>query len=97
MRGTGTIYVSFEEISGTVARSASNAPRALIHVMQVDIWSRAAISPELYPVLRALWAAGITVDSWGPLIYEDDTGWYHMPITCRYNERIRIEGVEPNA
>lgn len=86
--GDGPIYVSWTEIRGTVARSASNQPVVLQHVVQVDIWSRKAVCPELYPVLRVLWRNGIHVDSWGPLMYEEDTFWFHMPITCRINERF---------
>lgn len=88
VEGKGPIYVSFTEVSGRPTMYASNKPRTVEHMMQVDIWSRMPISPEVMVVVKALWAGGIMVVDWGPQMYEDDTGWHHMPITCRYNERL---------
>lgn len=85
VRGKGPTYVSYQLVSGKPV-SASNAAQRWIATMQVDIWSRRAVAPELYPVLKALADGGITVTRWGPQMYEDDTGWHHMPITCEYAE-----------
>ena len=85
VRGTGQIYLSFFQVSSRLVR-ASNGARRVISTMQVDIWSRQAVSPEVYVVAKALQHAGLTVSSWGPQIYEEDTRWHHMPITCQAAE-----------
>ena len=85
--GTQPVYLSFEQIYARPVR-ASNGMRRAVSTMQVDIWSRQSVSPELYPVMRALEAAGVRVQGWGPQIYEQDTRWHHLPITCQVGEII---------
>lgn len=83
--GNGSAYVSWQLISAT-PWTASNGIRRIITTLQVDIWGRMPISPEIYPVLKALTRSGITVQRWGPALYETDTRWHHLPITCQYGE-----------
>lgn len=85
VKGTEPVYLSFELVT-TRPVSASNDLKKIISTIQVDIWSRQAISPEVYPVVRALIHGGVVVQSWGPQIYEDDTRWHHLPVTCQVAE-----------
>lgn len=88
--GDAPVYVSWQMVVALPA-TASNGIRRIITTFQVDIWGRLPIGPELYPVLRALIGAGIGVQRWGPAIYEQDTRWHHLPITCNFSEVCDIE------
>ncbi len=83
--GDEPTYVSWQMVVA-VPKRASNGTLRAITTFQVDIWSRLPIGPELYPVLKALTHAGIVVQRWGPALYEQDTRWHHMPITCQFGE-----------
>lgn len=85
VEGDEPVYVSWQMVVA-VPKSSSNGIRRLITTFQVDIWSRLPVSPELYPVLKALTRAGIAVQRWGPGLYETDTRWHHLPITCQFSE-----------
>ena len=88
--GDGPVYVGWQLVSAT-PKAASNGMRRAVTTFQVDVWGRLPIGPELYPVLKALTRAGIVVQRWGPAIYERDTGWHHLPVTCQYSENIEDE------
>lgn len=86
VKGDAPVYLTFWEIMGHPTAHASNRAQRITHTVQVDIFARQAVAPELDVVRKALTAAGIRVGSWGPADYESDTGWHHMPITCYYAE-----------
>ncbi|MBR6571551.1 MAG: hypothetical protein IKK75_13970 [Clostridia bacterium] len=87
IKGNAPVYLSFYQVLGQPDTYASNAARRTRYTMQVDIWARQPIVPELQVVTNALKAQGIIVGSWGPADYEQDTRWHHLPITCYYAER----------
>lgn len=91
VKGDAPVYLAIFEVVGNFSSYASNEPQRITHTMQVDIYGRKAIGPELPIVREALKAAGIRVGSWGPADYERDTGWHHLPITCYYAERYEQE------
>jgi len=84
VKGDAPVYLSFFEVLGHPDAYASGEAQRVTHTMQVDIWGRQAIGPELPAVVKALRAAGVRVGSWGPADYETDTRWHHLPITCYY-------------
>lgn len=86
--GKEPVYLTFFEILGRPDAYASNQPRRIEHTYQVDIFSRMPAGPEIEIVFAALKRAGIRVTSWGPVDYETDTKWHHLPITCKYAEVI---------
>lgn len=88
--GDGAIYLTFFEVIGHPTGFASNQARRIEHIMQVDIFARKQPGPELVTVLLSLKHEGIQAVSWGPMDYEPDTKWHHLPITCKYTE-ISIE------
>lgn len=85
------VCLAFWEVLGQPAAHASNNATRILHTMQVDIYARNPIGPELDTVCKALKRAGIRVGNWGPAEYEMQTRWHHMPITCYYAEPIEQE------
>lgn len=91
VQGSGPVYLCYSLLLSRPEDHSSNGARTLMHMLQVDIFTRQTSGPELGDVLRALRAHGIRCGSWGPDDYEQDTGWHHMPITCYLKERIEEE------
>jgi len=91
VKGDKPVYLAFFEVLAQPTSYASNRPQHIRHTMQVDIYARQQVGPELDVVVKALRAAGIHVDSWGPEDYETDTRWHHLPITCFYTESTETE------
>ena len=85
------VCLAFWEVLGQPTAHASDRAQRIAHTMQVDIYARHPIGPELVEVRKALRAAGIRVGSWGPADYEQQTHWHHMPITCYYAEHKEQE------
>lgn len=83
--GTGDTYCSFFLVSGRVY-TASNAVRRWRTMIQVDLWSRLGAGPDVKRLLNALAGAGFAIRDYGPETYEDDTRWYHMPVTVEIGE-----------
>lgn len=81
------VCLTYFLVASVLTAHASGKARRIRHTVQVDIYARAAVGPEIDVVVGALRAAGIGVTEWGPADYERDTRWHHMPITCTYNEK----------
>lgn len=81
-------YVSWFEVLAETALDASNRPRRMEHMLQVDIYSRGATDTLLDNVLQLLRGGGFKVASYGPEDYEEDTRYRHVPITVRINTAI---------
>ena len=86
--GAAEQYVSWFEVSATPTVHASNAAQRIVHVVQVDIYSKPHYHMLLAEVLLALKGAGLTVSEWGPEDYEEDTGYHHMPISVGWAQTI---------
>lgn len=84
-------YVSWFEVLAQVSLDASDKPRRIEHMLQVDIYSRGATEALTDTVLQLLKAGGFRMASYGPEDYEDDTRYRHMPITVRYYTAINCE------
>ena len=78
-------YVSWFEVLAQPALSASNAPRRTEHMVQVDVYSKQPPAELVRLVVELLRGAQVRVSSYGPLDFESDTGYHHMPITCWWN------------
>lgn len=87
--GTARKYLTWYEVTGTFERYASNAPKRVNHMITVDLYTRESpLSSEVMEILMTLRRNGIDPVSWGALDYENDTKWYHMPITCNVNRTL---------
>lgn len=75
-------YIAWMELLGKPI-SASNTWIRVEHLMQVDLYSQFPLDDLLARTLHNLRRAGCRIDDWGPEIYEQDTGYRHIPITLR--------------
>lgn len=81
-------YIVFNEVQARGAAWASNEPRRVERLVQVHVYT---LDPEaMRPIMRearlALRAAGVKIMYTGPQLYEDDTGYHHLPLYSRYVE-----------
>ena len=90
-------YVSWFEVLAQTVLDASNKPRRIDHMIQVDVYSKGATEELTALVIRLLQDNGFKLASYGPEDYEEDTRYRHMPITVRYRTAINSEGGIINA
>lgn len=83
-RGSEQTYVSWFEVDSHTVYQASNDRLRTEYLMQVDIYTRLPLIEQPDNVRDALRAAGLKIDHSGPEDYEDDTGYHHLPIRCRW-------------
>lgn len=84
-------YAVFNEVLGTFTGHASNQPHRLRHMVQVHVYSKLddGTHADLFArAVKLLRAAGVRVYSYGPDLYETDTGYHHIAATCEWAERI---------
>lgn len=87
--GAHETYAVFGEVLATPTHSASNAPRRLRHTVQVHLYSRRDDGTHetlLREAMRLLRAGGVRVYSYGPELYETETGYHHIGATCEWVE-----------
>ncbi len=85
--GSHETYVTFNEVLESYTRHSSNAPRRILHSIQVHAFSKRD-DGTCYTIIRKaiglLRAAGVRVYSCGPDLYEDNTGYHHITATCEW-------------
>ena len=89
--GKHETYAVFNEVRGTFTGHASNQPRRLRHMVQVHVFSKrddGTHQAVFHQAIALLRAAGVRVYSYGPDMYETDTGYHHIAATCEWAERI---------
>lgn len=59
---------------------AGNAPHRMVHRVQLSLFSREPLDDLLPRVIARIRAAGIPIDHIADEMYEDDTGYRHIPI-----------------
>ena len=82
-------YITFNEAAG-IGRTAGNTATRVRHLVQLHAWPRLADGAHRAAVCAAsaaLTAAGVRVYSWGPDLYENDTGIRHISCTCSWWQR----------
>lgn len=83
-------YATYQEASGNFTAYASNEPARISHLMQVHIFSRAMDGTHralLTVAVRALKAAHVRIRGWSGDMYETETGYHHIAVTCEWTER----------
>lgn len=83
-KGSEQTYLSWFEVDSHTARQASNQRLRTEYLMQVDIYTKQPLIEQPDAVKDALRAAGLKIDHAGPEDYEEDTGYRHLPIRCRW-------------
>lgn len=88
--GQNETYIAFNEALGTFTGYASNKPHRLRHMVQVHVYSKRddGTHEALFQrAVRLLLAAGVRVYSYGPDLYENNTGYHHIAATCEWTEK----------
>lgn len=80
-RQTGN-YVVWRELGGRQQRGGP----LVIHLIQVDLFTRIELDPALSTILSALSRAGVAVAP-PETMYEEDTGYIHHAISCEIADR----------
>lgn len=89
--GKHETYATFNEVLGTFTGYASNQPHRLHHTVQVHVFSKCddgAHQTIFHQAIAMLRAAGVRVYSYGPDMYETDTGYHHIAATCEWVESL---------
>lgn len=89
--GDAATYVTMQEVLGTMEGFASNAPRRVRHMVQVEVLTK--LDDGSHRVLfrqavAAMRAAGIKVISYGPDDFDTETRYYYIAATTEWNERL---------
>ena len=82
-------YITFNEAAG-IGRTAGNTATRVRHLVQLHAWTRLENGEHrvaFFAAIEALKAAGVRVYSWGPDLYENDTGIRHISCTCSWWQR----------
>lgn len=81
VRGDAPQYLTWNEVAGQPDAYASNRAARIRHSVTIDLFAREApVSTEVMRIVMTLRRSGVRVKSWGAMTYEQDTGWYHLPI-----------------
>ena len=79
-------YITFQTLSGNGAAHADDDETAYEHFYRVDIFSKGDYTALLKQVKQGLKAAGFYGISVGAEMYENDTGFYHVPLDFYFME-----------
>lgn len=81
VKGKAERYLTWNLTAGTFTGYAANEPQRVRIACTVHLYSRKApTSDDRQQIFDTLKAHRIRVNGWGAVDYEDDTGWYHMPV-----------------
>ena len=78
--GTDTTYITFYTLLDKDEAYADDEAVQAATTATIDIFSKGNYKSLLADVKTRLKAAGFTIQSSGPEIYESDTGFYHVPV-----------------
>ncbi len=79
-------YVIFQEVSGS-SYLAGNAVQRVRHLVQLHAYTHSEHDEHrtaFFAALAMLKKAGVRVFSWGPDVYEHETGMHHIACTCTW-------------
>lgn len=79
-------YFTFQTVLSQPSGYADDDSTATLHTFRVDLYSKLDFSQLLSNTLTALKQAGFTISVVDAEMYENDTGYYHVPITIKIME-----------
>lgn len=88
--GQHETYAAFNEVLGTFTGYASNQPHRLHHMVQIHVYSKRDDGTHetlFHKAIRLLRVAGVRVYSYGPNLYDNNTGYHHIAATCEWTEK----------
>lgn len=74
-------YFTFQTVVSHPSGYADDDSTVTLHTFRVDLYSKTDFTQLLADTLTALKQAGFAISTVDAEIYENDTGYYHVPIT----------------
>jgi len=84
--GNAEQWISYHILSGCDTEFADDAPGATEYTYRAHIFSKTNYMPILKRMRRKLKAAGFDGVEVEAELYEEDTGYYHIPVKFYYTE-----------
>lgn len=84
--GSDTTYITFYTVLDKDETYADDEAVQAATTATIDIFSKGNYKTLLADVKTRLKSAGFTIQSSGPEIYEQDTGFYHVPVDVYLEE-----------
>ena len=84
--GNAKTYFTFQTVISQPSGYADDESTTTLHTFRVDLYSKDDFTDLLSSTLEVLKQAGFTISSVDPGIYENDTEFYHVPITINVME-----------
>lgn len=82
-------YILSQMVTSLPSGYANDEYETIEHTLRVHIYSKKDYTQLLAETLTALTAAGFTVSSIDGEIYEEETGYFHRPITIFFMEETK--------
>lgn len=89
-RGKAGTYITYQLVSSEDMAAADDETHGTEYTYRVDIYSKRDYIALLRRVKQALKAAGFYGLVIDPEVYEQDTGFYHVPIETKYYEQTEV-------
>lgn len=83
------IYILSQMVTSLPSAYANDEYETIEHTLRVHIYSKHDYTQLLAETITALKAAGFTISSIDTEMYEEETGYYHRPITIIFMEEIK--------
>ena len=81
-------YVTWHVLMSTPTAYASNQPRRMEHMVQIDIYSRIHYAELLSRLLVTLRESDLALQSVAAEDYEPTTRYHHLPVTVRLTQAM---------
>lgn len=85
-RGAADTYITFQHLLSQDGAFADDEAAGCEHMYRVDIFSKTDYTGLLKRLKQAVKDAGFYAVSVNAEIYENDTGYYHIPMDMKYWE-----------
>jgi hypothetical protein len=85
-KGKAETYFTFQTVISQPSGYADDDSTHTLHTFRVGLFTKGDFTTLLSNTLTALKQAGFTISSVDAEIYENDTGFYHVPITIKVME-----------
>ena len=84
--GNASTYFTFQTVISQPTAFADDDNTAYIHTFRVDLFTKESYKELLTQTIHVLKSAGFMIDSVYGENYEEDTGFYHIPINITFLE-----------
>lgn len=82
-------YITFQTVLIQPNGYADDDNTTTLHTFRVNLYSKVDFTQLLINIISVLKQAGFTISTVDAEMYENDTGYYHVPITIKYLEECK--------